>query len=106
MAEILDQILAKEYDAIVISPIADAKIAERLRKAADLGIKIIFILSTVQGIPYEALVGTNALKCGMNSGKVVKHLLNNEGEVIIGMWLDYEMATIEERAEEFSKRSN
>lgn len=103
MAEILDQVLSNEYDAIVISPIGDPKIADRLRKAVNQGIKIVFILSTVEGIPYEALVGTNALECGINSGKVVKHLLNNEGEVIIGMWSDYKMATIEERAEGFLK---
>lgn len=103
MAEILDKILVNEYDAIVISPIADPKIGERLKKAVDAGIKIIFILSTVEGIPYEALIGTNALQCGMNSGRVVKHLLNNEGEVIIGLWSDYKMATIEERAEGFLK---
>lgn len=103
MAEILDQILNNGYDAIVISPIADTKIAERLGKAVNQGIKIIFILSTVEGIPYEALVGTNALECGINSGKVVKHLLDNEGEVIIGMWSDYKMANIEERANGFLK---
>jgi methyl-accepting chemotaxis protein/ABC-type sugar transport system substrate-binding protein len=103
MAEILDKILVNEYDAIVISPIADSKIGERLKKAVDAGIKIIFILSTIEGIPYEALIGTNALQCGMNSGRVVKHLLNNEGEVIIGLWSDYKMATIEERAEGFLK---
>lgn len=103
MEGILNRILKENYDAIVISPIADARITEGLRKAVQQGIKIIFILSTADGISYEALVGTNALECGINSGKVVKHLLNNEGEVIVGMWSDYKLPTIEERAEGFLK---
>lgn len=103
MEEILNQILKENYDAIVISPIADTRITEALKKAVNQGIKIIFILSTAEGVSYEALIGTNALECGINSGKVVKHLLNNEGEVIIGMWSDYKLPTIEERAEGFLK---
>lgn len=103
MEGILNQILKENYDAIVISPIADARITEALKKAVNQGIKIIFILSTAEGVSYEALIGTNALECGINSGKVVKHLLNNEGEVIVGMWSDYKLPTIEERAEGFLK---
>ena len=103
MAEILDNLLTDSYDAIVISPIKDSRIAERLRKANQRGIKIVFILSKVDGISYEALVGTNSLQCGINSGKIVKQLLNNKGEVIIGMWADSKMETIEERAEGFLK---
>lgn len=103
MVEILNQILEQEYDAIVISPIDEPQVAEALKKAANRGIKIIFILSTVEGVPYEALVGTNALECGINCGKVVKRILKNEGEVIIGLWTDYKLPTIEERAEGFLK---
>lgn len=103
MVEHLDQIISSDYDAIVISPINDLKVADRLKKAADKGIKIIFILSTVEGVPYEALVGTNAIQCGMNAGKTAKQLLDNKGEVIVGMWADSKIDSIEKRAEGFIK---
>ena len=99
----LDYILSSDFDAIVISPIDDPKVAERLKKAASLGIKIIFILSTVEGVPYEALVGTNAIECGANAGKTAKQLLDNKGEIILGMWSDNKMDSIEKRAEGFIK---
>ncbi|ROR30477.1 substrate-binding family protein [Mobilisporobacter senegalensis] len=101
MIEHLDQILSSDYDAIVISPIDDLKVADRLKKAADQGIKIIFILSTVDGVPYEALVGTNSIQCGVNAGKTAKQLLDNKGEIIVGMWADNKLDSIEKRAEGF-----
>lgn len=103
MVDILNKILEDSYDAIVISPIDDPKVSEALRRAVNKGIKIVFLLSTIEGIPYEALIGTNALECGINCAKVVKRILNNEGEVIIGLWSDYKMPTIEQRAEGFLK---
>lgn len=103
MVDYLDKILNSNYDAIVISPIDDKKIADRLKKAANKGIKIIFIQSIVEGIPYEALVGTNAIQCGINSAKVAKKLLNNKGEVVVGMWIDNKLESIEKRAEGFLK---
>lgn len=101
MVEHLDQILSEDYDAIVISPINDPKVAGRLKKATEQGIKIIFILSTIEGVSYEALVGTNSIQCGVNAGKTVKQLLGNKGEVIVGMWADNKLDSIEKRAEGF-----
>jgi methyl-accepting chemotaxis protein/ABC-type sugar transport system substrate-binding protein len=103
MVQYLDKILDEGFDAIAISPISDKKIGERLKKAADKGIKIIFIQSVIPGIQYEALVGTDAIKCGINAGKVAKQILGNSGEIAIGMWSDYKMDTIEERAQGFIK---
>jgi len=103
MVDHLDYVLANGYDGIAISPIMDPNITDRLKKAANQGIKIIFIQSPVEGIPYESVVGTNTLECGANAGKVAKQILGNTGEVIVGMWTDNKMATIEERAEGFIK---
>ena len=60
-------------------------------------------MSTVEGVPYEALVGTNAIECGANAGKTAKQLLDNKGEIILGMWSDNKMDSIEKRAEGFIK---
>lgn len=103
MADYLDQVLVNNYNGIVISPIAEPMIAERLKKAVAQGIKIVFLLSTVEGIPYEALVGTDAIQCGKNAAKVSKQIVDNQGEVIVGMWSDNKLASIEERAEGFLK---
>ncbi|HEX3075791.1 MAG TPA: substrate-binding domain-containing protein [Lachnospiraceae bacterium] len=103
MADHLDNILNNSYDAIAISPIADRMVTEKLKQAVKQGIKIIFIQATVEGIPYEALIGTNAMQCGVTAGKVAKQMLANQGEAIIGMWADTKMTTIEERAKGFIK---
>lgn len=101
MVEYLDQILLGGYDGIVISPINDEKIKDRLKKAENQGIKIVFIQAVISGIHYETLVGTNALECGKNAAKVAKQIIENKGEVVVGMWSDSKMDTIEERAEGF-----
>lgn len=74
---------------------------KQLKKATEKGIKIVFIQSIVPGISYEALVGTNAIQCGVNAANVAKALIHNKGEVIISMWKNNKMETIEERAKGF-----
>ncbi|TAH67376.1 MAG: hypothetical protein EWM47_09140 [Anaerolineaceae bacterium] len=101
MADILDKVLVEDFDAIVISPIADPMIGDRLKQAVEQGTKIIFIQATLPGVQYEALIGTNAIQCGKNAGRVTRELLGNKGEVAIGLWSDYKMETIEERAKGF-----
>lgn len=101
MVSYLDKILEECYDAIVISPIIDPKVADRLKKATDMGIKIVFIQSIVPGIPYEALAGTNAIQCGANAANVARNLIDNKGEVIISMWKNNKLESIEERAQGF-----
>lgn len=101
MVEFLDKILVDGYDGIVISPINDTKIQDCLNKAVDQGIKIVFIQAVIPGIHYETLVGTNAIQCGKSAANAAKQLMNHKGEVVVGMWSDYKMDTIEERAEGF-----
>jgi methyl-accepting chemotaxis protein/ABC-type sugar transport system substrate-binding protein len=97
----LNEILAGECDAIVISPIDCKEIQECLKKATDKGIKIVFLQSVIEGIPYEAVVGTNAVQCGRSAAAAAAKLMNNTGEVLVGLWSDYKMQTIEDRANGF-----
>lgn len=101
MAEHLEQILKESYDAIVISPIEDARIRQSLKKATDQGIRIVFLQSVLDGIPYESMVGTNALACGRSAAEIAKRMLDYRGEVVVGKWSDNKMDTIEERANGF-----
>jgi ABC-type sugar transport system substrate-binding protein len=103
MLEHLEEVIEQKYDAIVISPITNEKITQVLKKATNQGIKIIFIQSVVEGVPYEALIGTNGFECGINAARVAKRLLNNEGQAVIGMWADNKLKAIEERAQGFIK---
>lgn len=101
MAQHLDKIIEEGYDAIVISPIDSKSIQDRLKKATEKGIKIIFLQSVIEGIPYEAVVGTDPIECGHNGANAVIEALNGKGEVAVGMWTDNKMETIENRAKGF-----
>lgn len=101
MLEALKGFVNNSFDAIVISPIDSPEIREILSMAVEKGIKIIFINSLLEGIPYEALIETNGIELGKNAALTAKQLLNNEGEVIVGMWSDIKISSIDKRAEGF-----
>lgn len=101
MTDYLDRLLASPVDGIVISPIASPAVAQRLKKAAEQGTKIVFLQSVLPGIPYESVVGTNSLQCGRSAAQAALDILGEEGEVMVGMWTDNKMDTIEERAQGF-----
>ncbi len=103
MIDILRRISIGGFDGIAISPIENDDVARELKTITDKGTKVIFIQSPVKGIPHESVIGTNTLQCGRSAGKIVNQLLNGAGEVIVGMWTDYKLASVEERAEGFMK---
>lgn len=101
MCGFLDQILSDSFDGIVISPIDDKGVIERLKKAVTQDIKIIFINSSLEEITYESLIETNGIKLGINAANVAKKMLIKGGDVIVGLWSDSKIASIEQRAEGF-----
>ncbi len=101
MGNRLDQIISEKRDALIISPIDDPAIAERLRKLNAAKTKIIFINSKLDGIKYESLIETNGIIAGNSAGKVAKKYLNNQGEVIVGLWSDAHISSIDNRAKGF-----
>lgn len=98
MANILDQVIEEKYDAMVISPIEDERIISRLKKAADMGIQIVFINSAIDSIPYISLIQTAGIPLGENAAKVADRMIGREGEVIVGEWSDVKIQAIEDRA--------
>ena len=86
-----------EFDAIVISPIDSPEIRATLTEATDKGIKIIFINSALEGIEYESLIETNGYECGRNAARTAKQIMNNQGEVAVGLWYDIKISSIEQR---------
>ena len=107
MAEFLEKITEQEYDAIAISPIDDKRIQVLLKKAADKGMKIVFIQSVLPNVPYEAVIGTDAMECGKKAAQAVEQMLGEAGgEVAMGVWTDMKMSTIEEREAGFERELN
>lgn len=110
MLTALKDFVDRSFDAIVISPIDSLEISKVLADAAARGIKIIFINSQLEGVKYETLIETNGFELGKNAAKTAKQLLNNQGEIVIGLWSDIKISSIEKRAEgfidELKKNSN
>lgn len=101
MLQALRGYVDSSYDAIVISPIDSPEIRRILSEAVKKGIKIIFINSALEGVPYETLIETNGFELGKNAANTAKQLLNDQGEVAVGIWSDVKISSIEKRAEGF-----
>lgn len=97
MVRILEKVRDGHYDGICISPITDPRVERLLQDIARNGTKIIFILSAMEKVPYESLIGTNSYNCGRNTGEAVKRLMGGKGEIAIIKWKDNLIETVEER---------
>lgn len=101
MLEALNDFIARDFDAIIISPIDTPEIRQSLKDAAAKGIKIIFINSALDDVPYETLIETNGYEFGRNAAKTAKKILNNHGSVLVGVWSDVRIHSIDQRVEGF-----
>lgn len=101
MLSALKDFIARDFDAIIISPIDTLEIRQVLKDAASKGIKIIFINSALDEVPYEALIETNGYEFGKNAAKAAKKILNNQGSVLVGIWSDLRIHSIDERVHGF-----
>jgi ABC-type sugar transport system, periplasmic component len=110
MEKRLEQILHEKPDALIISPIENIRIKEKLKQINAANIKIIFLNSEIDDIKYESLIETNGISAGKTAARVARKYLNNQGEVIVGLWSDEHITSIENRAkgfiEELNSRSN
>lgn len=101
MLSALKDFIARDFNAIIISPIDTLEIRQVLKDAASKGIKIIFINSALDEVPYEALIETNGYEFGKNAAKAAKKILNNQGSVLVGIWSDLRIHSIDERVHGF-----
>lgn len=97
MVNILEKVRDGNYDGICISPITDPRVEKLLQEIAANGTKIIFILSAMETVPYESLIGTNSYNCGRSTGEAVKKLMEGKGEAAIIKWKDNLIETVEDR---------
>ncbi|NLG04453.1 MAG: sugar ABC transporter substrate-binding protein [Clostridia bacterium] len=97
MIKILEKIKNEQFDGICISPISDPRVAAVMKQIADQGTKVIFILSVLDGVKYESLIGTNNLNCGRNAASVIQKLIGNSGEIAVIRWNGGIIESIEDR---------
>ena len=97
MVRILEKVRDERYDGICISPITDKRVEKLLLEIAGNGTKIIFILSAMEKVPYESLIGTNSYNCGRSTGEAVDKIMGSSGKAAIIKWKDNLIETVEER---------
>ncbi|NLC19223.1 MAG: substrate-binding domain-containing protein [Clostridiales bacterium] len=93
--------LSRGFDALIISPVESPEISRILKEAASNGVKIVFINSALDDVPYVSLIETNGYELGKNAARTAKQLLNNQGEAAVVLWSDVKIRSIEKRAEGF-----
>lgn len=101
MAALIDKVIEEKYDAMAISPIDDILIAQKLKHLNEIGIKIVFINSKIDGIDYISYVQTNGIAAGAAAASIVMSLMGNRGEVIVNTWADTQISAIEDRKKGF-----
>jgi methyl-accepting chemotaxis protein/DNA-binding LacI/PurR family transcriptional regulator len=101
MGAILDSIIEQKADGLVISPIDDDLIYQKLKKISSMGTKIVFINSKIDHIDYVSYIQTNGIAAGAAAARVVMGAMGSQGEVIVNSWTDTHISAIEDRRSGF-----
>ncbi len=97
MVGFLDEIIEKKMDGLVISPVDDDLMLQKLKQMTSLGIKIVFINSKLNNVDYISLIQTDGISAGAAAARVVMGAMGNQGEVIVNTWADMHITAIENR---------
>lgn len=97
MVNILDTIMEEKYDGLIISPINDPQISQKLKTANQMGIKIVFLNAPLDNVGYTSLIYTDGFMTGATVAKLVTGILGNTGEVIVNSWNEAQLAVVENR---------
>lgn len=97
----LDIVLDEKYDGLVISPINDNLICQKLRQIAKAGTKIIFLNSKIEGVEHVSLIMTDGITIGAAAARIVMGALGNQGEAIVNAWTGMKLDAIENRKDGF-----
>jgi len=97
MAGMLDDIIERRFNGIVIGPVDHDIIAQKLREMNRLGIKIVFINSKLGNVDYVSLIQTEGKAAGATAAKAVMGAMGTQGEVIVNTWADMYISAIEDR---------
>ena len=101
MAGFIDKVIEEKYDGLVISPIDDELIYQKLRRLGSMGTRIVFIDSKLNNIDHVAYIETNGKAAGAAAARVVMGAMGNQGDVIVNTWTDVQISAIEDRKKGF-----
>jgi methyl-accepting chemotaxis protein/ABC-type sugar transport system substrate-binding protein len=101
MADFIDKAIETKVDGLVISPIDDTMISQKLKQISSLGTRIVFINSKLDNIDYVSYIQTNGLAAGAAAARVVMGAMGSQGEVIVNAWADTRISAIEDRRNGF-----
>lgn len=97
MAKYIDKVYEEKFDGLVISPLNDNLIMQKLSRLSAAGIKIVFIDSKINNVNHVSYIETNGKAAGAAAARVVMGAMGNQGEVIVNTWSDIQIAAIEDR---------
>ena len=103
MVRILDAIIEERYDGLIISPINDERISQKLREMNSLGTRIVFLNAPLDNVEYLSLIYTDGIMTGVGVAHLVMGLIGDRGEVIVNTWSDAQLAVVENRRVGFVK---
>ena len=97
MVHFLEKAEVEHYDGICISPITDERVEAALKRMANAGTEVIFILSEMKNVRHKMLIGTDSYQCGRSTGMAVADIMNGQGSAGIIKWKDNLIETVEDR---------
>jgi ABC-type sugar transport system substrate-binding protein len=100
-AAYIDKIIKEKYDGLIISPINDDLVIQKLRQAVKAGIKIIFLNAKLDDIEHVSLIMTDGVSIGAAAARIVMGALGNHGEAIVNAWSGLKIDAIENRKDGF-----
>lgn len=75
---LIEEVVAEEFNAMVIVPIRDEKIESRLQELSESGFPIVFLASDIPELDCLSYVGCDYRKAGAVAGGLVRLLCNSE----------------------------
>jgi methyl-accepting chemotaxis protein/ABC-type sugar transport system substrate-binding protein len=100
-AAYLDQIIEEKYDGLVISPINDDLVYQKLMQASKIGTKIVFLNEKLENIDHVSLLMTEGMNIGATAARIAMGAMGNHGEAIVNAWTGLKIDAIENRKDGF-----
>ena len=97
----INEYIESGVDALIISPVNDARVVNAINEAYDKGIKIVYISSKLDNTNYHAVVETNGNQMGITAADNVIDYCEHSGEVVLGRWSDVALESIKARENGF-----
>ena len=99
-ADIVEEAILADYDAIILSANSYEMLAESVEKALNEDVEVVIVDSDVEVEGIQARIGTDNYNAGYEMGKSMAHFLNYEGDIAM-LTLQARVKNLEERVQGF-----